>query len=88
MGQLNSQVDFLNSRCAQLEQALAHEQAASRQARLNTDERRQYMEAIRALQLEKHQLANELERASQLASALGVSALGVARPQGTAPFVA
>ena len=83
VGQLNSQVDFLNSRCAQLEQALAHEQAASHQAHLDASERRHYAEAIRGLQLDKQQLAEELYRASQLASALGM-----ARPQATAPFVA
>ena len=46
VGQLNSQVDFLNARCAQLEQALRAELDSSRDARLDADERHQLVCAI------------------------------------------
>lgn len=71
VAQLNSQVDFLNTRCHQLEQALLHEQGTSRARALDASERRQYAEAIEELRQEKQRLHQELQRAAQVTNILG-----------------
>ena len=76
VAQLNSQVDFLNTRCHQLEQALLHEQGTSRARALDESERRQYAEAIEELRQEKQRLHQELQRAAQVTNILGRGVLG------------
>jgi outer membrane murein-binding lipoprotein Lpp len=81
IGQLSSQVDFLNARCAQLEGALGEESAKSHAARFEADERQRYLDAIAELQHDKQVLQAELEHAASIASQLGL-----ARPAAVAPF--
>lgn len=73
IGQLNSQVDFLNERCMQLEAALSSESAFSREASRALGDASKHFDANAELRAEKAALQRELRHAAGVVSALGSS---------------
>ena len=81
INQLSSQVNFLNTRCTELEQALRAETAKAQAAHADDDERQRLLDAIGGLRDERARINVDLGHAAALAGKLGL-----ARPAALMPF--